>query len=165
MNITFRKLTIEDMSFRMKWLNDPEVNKYLGTRVRSGTDEEFHKKWFENYLNDETRRIFTIEVGGKPVGQVGLININILDKNASLYIMIGEKDFWSKGVGSKALEYILDHGFNQIKLHKIWLDVHENNTTAIKLYEKFGFVQEGVFKDQILCENSFEDEIRMAKLS
>jgi len=163
MNITFRKLTIKDLSHRMKWLNDPEVNKYLSTRVRSGTDEEFHKKWFKNYSSDETREIFTIEVDNEPVGQVGLININTLDKNASLYIMIGEKAYWNKSIGSKSIEFILEHGFSQLKLHKIWLDVHAENKTAIKLYEKFGFTQEGLFKDQIQYGDHFSDEIRMAK--
>jgi LEA14-like dessication related protein len=79
----FKKLTIKDLPYRMKWLNDPEINKHLGARVRTGTDEEFHKKWFENYIEDESREIFTIEVDCKPVGQVGLIDINLLDKNAA----------------------------------------------------------------------------------
>lgn len=165
MEITFRKLAQKDLPLRMKWLNDPEVNKYLGHRTRSGTDEEFHRQWFERYFNDQTKEIFTIEVDGKPVGQVGLVDINLLDKNGDLYLVIGEKDFWNKGVGSAAMEYILDYGFNTLKLHKIWLEVHARNSVAIKLYEKYGFTREGLYKDNVLYDDCFDDEIRMAKFN
>lgn len=163
METNFRKLTIKDLPYRMKWLNDQEVNKYLGHRVREGTDEEFHRRWFESYFNDEFREIFTIEVDGKPVGQVGLLDINLLDKNSCLYIIIGEKDYWGKGVGSQAMEFILDYGFNKLKLHKIWLEVYARNSVAKKLYKKFGFHNEGIFKDQVLYPDGFSDEIRMAR--
>ncbi|MFA7253490.1 MAG: GNAT family protein [Patescibacteria group bacterium] len=163
METNFRKLTIEDLPHRIKWLNDPEINKHLGTRVRTGTDEEFHKKWFECYFSDDFREIFTIEVDGKPVGQVGLLDINPLDKNGCLYIIIGEKNYWGKGIGSQAMEFILNYGFDTLGLHKIWLEVYASNSAAIKLYKKFGFNNEGIYKDQVLYPDGFVDEIRMAK--
>ena len=165
MKAIFRKLTVKDLPYRVKWLNDPEVNKYLGHRTRSGTDEEFHRKWFENYSSDETKEIFIIEVDGKPVGQVGLVDIHLLDKNACLYIVIGEKNYWGKGIGSAAMEYILNYGFKDLNLRKICLEVHARNTAAIRLYKKYGFEQEGLFKDNVLYDDGFDDEIRMAKFA
>jgi RimJ/RimL family protein N-acetyltransferase len=61
------------------------------------------------------------------------------------------------------MEFILDYGFSKLKLHKIWLDVHADNFSTIKLYQKFGFVEEGVFRHQVYCNDVFGDEIRMAK--
>ncbi len=165
MKIIFRKITINDLPYRLKWLNDPEVNKYLGHRTRSSTDEEFHRQWFEDYQKNKSKEIFTIEIDGKPVGQVGLVDINLLDKNGDLYLVIGDKNYWGKGIGSSAMEYILDYGFNKLKLHKIWLEVLARNSIAIKLYEKYGFKREGLYKDNVLYDDGFGDEIRMAKIA
>lgn len=164
MEIRFRKLAMEDLPLRMKWLNDPEVNKHLGHRVRNGMSEESHCQWFAKYFADDANELSIIEVDGKPVGQVGLNHIDHLDKHACLYLTIGEKDYWGKGVGSAAMAHILDYGFNTLGLHKIYLEVHARNKVAITLYEKFGFVKEGLFKENVLYDDGFDDEIRMAKI-
>lgn len=163
--ISYKKLTREHLPYRMKWLNDPEVNRYLGQMTRQGRDEEMHRKWLDIYEDDKTKEIFMTECNGQMIGQVGLVDIHLIDQNACLYIVIGEKDYWNKGVGSEAMEFILDYGFSKLKLHKICLDVHARNENAIKLYKKFGFEQEGVFKDQVHYADSFGDEIRMAKFN
>ncbi len=163
--ITYHKLTRTHLPHRMKWLNDPEVNRYLGLQVRQGTDEKFHQTWFDKYENDETRDIFCIEANNEIIGQIGLLDINLNDKNACLYVLIGEKSYWNRGFGSEAMEFILDYGFKKLGLHKIWLEVHTRNINAIKLYKKFGFEQEGLFKDNVLYKDGFDDEIRMAKFN
>jgi RimJ/RimL family protein N-acetyltransferase len=47
-------------------------------------------------------------------------------------------------------------------LHKLCLTVFASNEIAKGLYEKAGFVIEGVQKDQVYIDNSFDDEIFMA---
>lgn len=164
--ITFRPLGARDVSLRMKWLNDPETNKFLGTRVRQGTDIEFHKKWFKKYKSDESREIFIILASGEPIGQVGILYINHDDKNASLYIIIGEQEFRGHGYGKEAIKYILHYAFKTLKLHKVWLEVHAENTNAIKCYMACGFTEEGVLKDSVLYGEGksarYGDELRMA---
>src|SRR5680860_499627 len=94
-------ITREHIEYRIKWLADPEINRFLGTVVRNGLDRSFHERWFDGYEKEEAegkRKIFMIEVDGKFVGQVGLLDINKDDKNAVLYIVIGEKDYWGKGI-------------------------------------------------------------------
>lgn len=163
--ISYHELTRDHLAYRMKWLNDPEVNNYLGLRVRLGTDKKFHEAWFDKYKNDETREIFMIESDGKIIGQIGLLDINLQDKNADLYILIGEKDHQGKGFGTEAVKFILSYGFDNLHMHKISLGVHSRNTIAVKLYKKFGFRQEGILKDNILYKDGYDDEIRMAKFN
>jgi len=161
-NISYRKLTLDDLPYRMKWLNDPEVFRYLGHQVRMGTDLSFHKQWFDEYLKDDSREIFMILADEQPIGQVGLLDINKLDNNACLYVAIGETEYRGKGIGQRAVKYILEYGFKKLGFHKIWLDVHARNEKAISCYKKCGFVVEGIFKDQVLYEDGYDDEIRMA---
>ena len=54
----------------------------------------------------------------KPIGQVGLTDINLQDNNAELYVVL-ERKFRGKGIGQQAIKYIIDYAFNNLKLHRI----------------------------------------------
>lgn len=156
------------IDYRIKWLNDPEVSHYLGTAVRSSTDRAFHEKWFDGYETEEKegkRKIFMIEVAGKLVGQVGLLDIDKLDKNAVLYIVIGEKDYWGRGIAKGAIKFIHNFAFNKLGLHKINLYVHTLNTRAIGLYEKMGYKHVGIYHDNVCRDGKYEDETLMEILN
>lgn len=150
-DITYRPFAISDLPSRMKWLNDPAVNQYLRTRVSN--DLVFYQKWMNGYFADETQEIFMIMADKKPIGQVGLLNINLHDKSASLYITIGESDYRGKGIGKQATKYILNHAFNNLDLHRIWLDTNAENIPGIKCYIACGFIKDDNYKDQVLYPN------------
>ena len=57
--LQYRLLDESDLTLREQWLNDPETNRYLGTRVRHGTDRAFHERWFAAYRKDDGRQICT----------------------------------------------------------------------------------------------------------
>ncbi len=159
--LQYRPLNEADILLREKWLNDPDTNRYLGTRVRQGTDREFHERWFEAYAKDDSRQIFTILDKDISIGQVGLLSINTDDHNAELYALIGEADYRGKGLGSTIVQYITDYGFTQLKLHRIYLTVHAANLAAIRVYDKCGFKKEGVLRENVLRDGVYEDEVVM----
>ena len=162
MKLDYKPITIQDLQYRIKWLGDPEVNCGLGTIVRNGLSEEFHKKWFKSYLEDEKsgkRKIFMIFADSKAIGQVGLLDINKADENAVLYIVIGEKEYWGKGIGKAAIAWIHDYAKNKLKLHKINLYAHAQNERALGLYKKMGYEVIGISHDNIKPDGKFEDEV------
>jgi RimJ/RimL family protein N-acetyltransferase len=163
-SIKYIPLSREHIEYRTRWLADPEINQFLGTATRKGRDKKFHRDWFDKYEEGEKigeRRFFMIKVDEKIVGQVGFSNINKDDKNAELYITIGEKNYWGKGIGKEALKYIHNYGFRELGLHKINLTVHTNNTRAIRIYKKFGYKELGVYHDNIFWNGKYEDETLM----
>lgn len=160
--LQYRPLRQTDLPFRMAWLNDVETNRYLGTRVRQGTSRAFHERWFAAYQKDASRKIFTVTSGGKPIGQVGLLSINLDDNNAELYIVIGDPAYRGRGLGKELMRYILDYGFSKRKLHRIYLTVHAANVPAIRLYEACGFTREGRLRESVLRNGKYEDEILMS---
>ena len=66
-----------------------------------------------------------------------------------------------RGIGRRLLEATLAQarrsGFKRIEL-----DVHADNPRAIALYEKAGFVREGIVRDASLIDSVFRDAILMA---
>lgn len=161
-NITFRNLEEKDLPDRVRWFSQKDVSQYLGASVREGTTLEKQREWFKQYAKKTNIKMFVIEADGKPVGNVALTEISEADSNAGLFIAIGERDYQGKGIGTKAIEFILNFGFNQLNLHKIWLYVSELNVSAINLYEKCGFEKEGQLKDMWKIDGKYYDEIAMA---
>jgi RimJ/RimL family protein N-acetyltransferase len=161
--IQFRPMGLEDAKIRVKWLAKPEVNHYMSSEVRNGTTLADEEKKFKNRASEKkTREIFIILDGEKPIGDVGLVDVDHVDKNAFLIVMIGEDGYRSKGIGSKALDFITKYGFEKLGLHKISLQVNEDNIPAIKCYQKFGFEEEGRLKEHAYIDSEFKDEIIMS---
>lgn len=77
--------------------------------------------------------------------------------------MIGQKENRGKGLGSYAIKEILTHAFNNLNLHRVELSLLSTNS-VIYLYEKMGFLKEGVKKQAVYKNGKYIDVIEMAIL-
>lgn len=141
-----RELEKKDLPEINRWRNNPELISFLGAPYRF-INLNVDEKWFENYMNN---RISTIRCAivddskDEILGLVSLISIDYINQTAELHIMVGNSRNQGKGIGSYALSAMLDHAFFNMNLRRIELTVLEDNTRACHLYEKEGFVREGV---------------------
>ncbi|AKR35883.1 N-acetyltransferase p20 [Bacillus thuringiensis serovar indiana] len=118
---------------------------------------EITRNWIEACIsrkNGYEQRAIVTEAGIH-IGWVDLKNFDKTNKNAELGIAIGNKDYWGKGFGMAALNSMLQIGFSQFELEKIWLRVDEDNTKAKKSYESAGFVCEGLMRNDRLRQGKF----------
>ena len=67
------------------------------------------------------------------------------------------------GLGSRLLEATLRRA-GEIGVTRVELSVREKNARAIALYEKFGFVHEGVHRNAVRIRGEYENVIAMALL-
>ena len=160
--IKIRKHLEKDIPYRVKWLSNPNVNKFIGDELGQKTNLQKEKEWFANYLKNRNKKFFTICDNSKPIGFIGLSNISKPNKNADLFIAIGEDDYRGKGIGKIAMKWIIDYGFNNLKLHKINLGVIKDNVPAVNLYKFLGFVIEGEMKDEVFYKGKFYNFLSMA---
>lgn len=163
--VILRKIKLGDASRFVKWLNDPEVNKFLFVR---GITLAKEKKYILERIKGKVKNtlhfcIDTIE--GVHIGATDLGNIQTRNKNASFGIMIGDKNYWGQGYGEEAARLLIDYGFKKLKLHRIELDVYSYNPRAIKLYEKLGFKKEAIKREHNFYNGKFYDTITMSLLS
>ncbi len=152
----------KDIPLRVKWLNNPKVNKLIGDEPGKETNLQKQKEWFENYEKDENKKFFTICEDETPIGLVGLSNISKNNRNADLFIVIGEDDYRGKGFGKKAMKWILDFAFEKLKLNKVNLGVFEENESAVSLYKTLGFEIEGIMKEEVYFDKKFHNFLSMA---
>jgi len=160
--IKIRKHEKKDIPCRVKWLSNPKVNKFIGDKLGQGTNLKKEKEWFLNYEKAKNKIFFTICDNARPIGFMGLSNIDKTNKNADVFIAIGEDEYRGKGIGKIVMKWIIDYGFKKLKLHKINLGVIKDNVPAVKLYKSVGFVVEGQMKDEVFCKGKYYDFLSMA---
>jgi RimJ/RimL family protein N-acetyltransferase len=163
--IYLRPLDTEtDLDRCLRWINDPEVLATLGRRQPMGRVAE--KEWLQGqYKNDSHMTLaIVLKDGDRHIGNCGFNEIDYVNRNAVFGILIGEKDVWGRGYGPDAARLILQHGFEELGLHRIGLEVYSLNPRAIRAYEKAGFVREGTLRESYFRHGQFHDTIVMSIL-
>ena len=87
-----------------------------------------------------------------------MILFGVCDQNKVLEfrrITINEKGL---GYGRDTIRLLKHLCFERLGFHRLWLDVYEDNTRAISLYESEGFVKEGTLRDNIKTEDGYRSQ-------
>lgn len=159
--ITIREFTIDDVENKVRWINDSENNEYLHYDIPLNVEKT--KRWFLQKNNDG-RLDCVIEFDSVPVGLIGLLAIDKQNSKAEFYISMGEASYKRKGIAYRATKMIIEYAFEDLGLNKIYLNVDAENIPACKLYEKSGFICEGVFKKDLFHRGKLIDRKRYAIL-
>lgn len=64
---------------------------------------------------------------------------------------------WGKGYATEAAQLIIDFGFNELNLNRIWAPIMSKNKASCKVMEKVGMSYEGTLKQDILRWGQYED--------
>ncbi len=107
---------------------------------------------------------FAITFRNEFVGVAALIlKLDVYRRSAEIGFWIGEP-YWNNGITSKAVELIIEFGFNKLDLIRIDTGVFEFNKASCRVLEKCGFEFEGIFKNSIIKNEIIINELRYAKL-
>jgi RimJ/RimL family protein N-acetyltransferase len=101
--------------------------------------------------------------GDRHIGNCGLVQIDRDNATATLGIFIGESNCRGQGLGEEAVRTLCRYAFEEMRLHKIRLDVYADNP-AVKTYERVGFRKEGVLREEAFRKGRHLDVIRMGLL-
>lgn len=88
-----------------------------------------------------------------------------MNGGAGLGVAIGDPAATGQGYGGDAILALLAFGFGRLRLERVWLDVFEANEPARRLYERLGFVTEGILRHEFWRDGEWIDTHRMAILS
>jgi RimJ/RimL family protein N-acetyltransferase len=161
----------QDVPAIREMLLDPEVLKLTGSRYDPGLpvwDDDAEAKcraWYGS-RNDQPDRL-DLAITDKATGEcVGELVLNEWDKDlrsCNFRVLMGARGR-NRGLGTEAIRMLIGYGFEQLGLHRISLDVLDFNPRARRVYEKVGFVTEGVLREAHIWENQWVDDILMAIL-
>ena len=161
--VRLRAVEPSDLPDYHRWLNDPEVTRYLKIYTPlSMLDEE---AWYEEMRADRSQMVFAIETdSGQHIGNLALMDLNWKDRSAELGIVVGDKSQWGRGYAQDAIRTLLAFAFGEMNLHRVCLHVYADHEPAIHAYRKCGFVEEGRLRDDIYAEGRYHDMLVMGIL-
>lgn len=154
--IVLRKLKINDIPLMLEWMHDPE-SKIIFQNDFMSIDEEKATKFVLNSF-DDTNQHFAIvdDLDDEYLGTISLKNIDYVNRNAE-YAISTRKKARGNGTNKIATQLIINYGFQDLKLNKIYLNVLASNVRAKKFYTKCGFQYEGTFKNHLYINDKFQD--------
>lgn len=164
--IRLREYRKEDIEQRLRFINDPEILRYLESGIPYPLTLNEELKWFESVSAFKDTYRFAIETleDSQYIGDCGINSIDWKNSVASAVIFIGNKKYLGKGYGTDAMKTLLDFVFMEMNLNKVRLNVYSFNERAVKSYEKCGFKQEGVLRQEIFRNGNYYDTIVMGIL-
>ena len=156
--VTLRPVSDADVPLIHQWMNHPEVWRYM----------DYERPFsLEDVRQDiETARQegqpFTILVGDRPIGRIGLNRFRPRDRICALYLFIGEPSYWGHGYARDACMTILEFAFDRMDLHQVELWTLADNVRAIPMYRKCGFVPEATLRQRSFKGGEWIDHLIMS---
>jgi aryl-alcohol dehydrogenase-like predicted oxidoreductase/RimJ/RimL family protein N-acetyltransferase len=118
------------------WFKDKEVKEFIRF---SPKNIQHLKKDVLKKISSKSKIFLAIQFQKKNIGNVLINDINYLKKSCNIGILIGDKNFRNKNIGTKVLKCLAEKIFSKKKINKIFLGVGAKNIIAIKSYLNVGF--------------------------
>lgn len=161
--IYLRKVRFSDVTDQYhRWMNDPEVNRYLETRFSHQSREKI-ESYVRTMETDPDSVFLAIVLKNKDthIGNIKIGPMNWSHRFADISLFIGEKGCWGKGYGTEAIDLVVTYAFNALNLHKVTAGFYADNIGSIKAFRKAGFKEEGRRKNHRFCQGRYVDEVLM----
>lgn len=183
LQVTLTPLIQSDLPVLFNWINDRE--QVLSNAPYKPVQEGQHQEWFAAVQRRQDLFIFAIRLladvdqqdevktsakevyrsgvsemlMGKLIGSCQLHRINFIHRYAELQIRLGEMTERSKGYGTEATHLLLDFAFHDLNLQRVYLHVLSTNIAALRMYEKVGFLREGLLREAAHIDGQYLDVV------
>ncbi|WP_027726486.1 GNAT family N-acetyltransferase [Tuberibacillus calidus] len=163
-NIYLSPINPEDAEIYTKWINDLPTAINLGHASQIFTLES-EREMLETLAKEGQNFAIVLKENDELIGNCSLFSIRQLHRAAELGIFIGNPDHRGKGLGTEAVELLVEYGFKILNLNNIMLRVFAFNKGAVKAYEKAGFKTFGRRSQSYYLNGKYYDEIFMEILA
>ncbi|MDY6778371.1 MAG: GNAT family protein [Candidatus Nanohaloarchaea archaeon] len=143
-------------------LNHPEVRVPVNNHEPLNMADE--EDWFEQERDkDDIHLVLHHREDSEVIGLIGLEVIDQRSRVAETGFFI-HPDYHSRGLGSEALSTVLDYGFSELNLHRIYANVLDFNDKSAGLLEKHGFSMEGTLREHAYVDGEYRDTLKYGLL-
>ncbi len=158
----------EHAEFISRWDGDSGWWRLLTSEPCNQFSPRKIAEWIEKGQEKDPSRVHQFAIrtleGNQLIGFIGLDGNTFPHGESFVGIGIGERQYWSKGYGTDAMQVILRYAFEELNLRRVALDTFEYNPRAVRSYEKAGFVHEGREREYLYRDGKRWDLIFMGIL-
>jgi diamine N-acetyltransferase len=160
--IYLRALEPEDLEFIYAIENNESV--WEVSHTQTPYSRFLIRQYLENANQDiyeakQLRLAICLQGSFETIGLIDLFDFDAKNNRAGVGIVISNEANRNSGIGSEALDLIINYAFHHLQLHQLFANIGSNNKISIALFTKFGFEKIGVKKDWNKINNRYEDEV------
>ena len=153
--LILRKYKLEDADDLAKICNNYNIYKYT-----MNIPYPYEKQNAIDYINFllENPDNYVFAITDKKTGTLyGNVSIGLKKHNkGEIGYFVGE-EYWGNGIATEATKAIIEYGFKQLNLHKIFARHLEGNKASGRVMEKSGMFYEGTLKDEVIKEDKYQN--------
>lgn len=165
--LLLRQLTINDLEDIYALRSDALVSKYIAREPYTNAEDAraFISKIEENIAKNECGYwAIALKTDNRLIGTCCIWHISYENFRAEIgYELLPAMQ--GKGIMHEAISMLLEYAFGTMQLHSIEAIVNPKNIRSIQLLEKFGFVREAYFKENVYFNDRFWDSTTYSLLA
>ncbi|MGV3541444.1 MAG: GNAT family N-acetyltransferase [Rufibacter sp.] len=164
--LLLREFKEDDWHFTNLYESQEKVMRYQTSHVRNSQESQEYIRQCLQEAQQEPRTIYDLAIVLKStnmlIGRVGM-KVDFQNQDAVLWYILNPT-YWRKGYTSEAAAAMLQFGFEELNLHRIWADCDPRNVGSYRVMEKLGMRREAHFKENILIKGEWCDSLVYALL-
>ena len=140
------------------WYSNEEVVRYSDNQYKK-ISFDGQCSYVQSCLQNEDVNLYGIFDDTTHVGNIVISGLSSYHRKAELTYVIGETNYWGKGVASFAISNIIQIAKKEFSLNKLYAGIACGNIGSGKVLEKNGFIIEGTRKQHLFYCGDFFDQI------
>lgn len=160
--LTLRPVRIADAEALLPLFRDEETMRFWA-HLPITTLEEMRSILARN-LPPQNREEGSFAITRGDDRAVGCINFYSERDAMSGLGYILDRALWGQGLVAEAVDAALAHGFERLKLQRIWLEIDPRNRGSVRIAEKCGFTYEGLWRKSFFLNGEYLDSVYYAIL-
>lgn len=150
----------KDINELCRWFNsNDEILQWAGPGLKYPLDHEQIVSMLKDTENFPPRRLMFVGVQDFVNVVHAQIELNWEHGVAILGRVVVNPAYRGKGLAIPILQHIINHVFEKSEFERIELGVYSFNNRAINIYQKLGFIKEGVRRSAVKAENERWDDV------
>jgi len=165
--LLLRELEESDAAACNEYESDPEVVRYQSAGVRTLEESlEYIRKSRESLLASPRQTFdFAVVLPGEDrlIGRAGIHVTDAEIREGTIWYVLHPAQ-WGKGYIPEAMRALVDLGFGELGLHRIFADCDPGNVASARVAEKLGMRREAHFVENAWLKGQWVDSLIYAIL-
>ncbi len=155
--LVFRKMLPSDDEDMFEYAQNPAVTRYLLW------EPHISKKFTRSYLRFIQSQYsagtffdwaLTLAENGKMIGTCGFSYIDKENNSAEVGYVLNPS-YWGRGIASEALFRVMEFGFIELDLNRIYVRIMEGNTASERVAVRCGMRHEATLRKSMFIKNEY----------